>query len=446
MRETRVAQISIFENYSEHEYGVLLNNLSCLLDRHPEILTLLEIDLVDKSCMQVGRNGLTVENIFRCLLLKQQLRVSYEQLAFHLSDSMSYRSFVRLPDDVSPSRSGLQSTIRRIKPETLEKVHQILSVDWFKNGHISLEKVRVDSTVVKSNIAPPSDSQLLNDGVRVLSRYLAKSRDITGKKIRFTDQRKASKSLAFRIFNAKNIVKEALYPDMLKLVGVVLRQIERGLLQVREDTVPSDFTQQWIDNVIHYRDLLLKVVDQTRRRIIEKERVPSSEKIVSLFEPHTDIIVKGFRDTQYGHKVNLCSDKSGFITYFSIEDGNPADKELFMPVLLSCRENFDCLPDSIVADGGYASKDNVLKGRALRVERVAFHKRVGISYHEMGVKRKTLERLRNFRAGVEGNISELKRAFGAGKATWKGHDGFKAFVWSSVISYNLVRMARLESG
>jgi len=446
MRKTRVAQMSIFENYSEHEYGVLLNNVSSLLDRHPEILTLLERDLIDKPCAPVGCNGLTVESIFRCLFLKQQLRVSYEQLAFHLSDSMSYRSFVRLPHDVSPSRSGLQSTIRRIKPETLEKVHQLLSVDWFNNGHISLEQIRVDSTVIKSNIAPPSDSQLLNDGVRVLSRYLAKSRELTGKKISFSDQRKASKSLAFRIFNAKNAVKEVLYPDILRLVGIVLRQIERGLLQVRADAVPSQSTLQWIDNVMHYRDLLLKIVDQTERRVINKEQVPSSEKIVSLFEPHTDIIVKGFRDTQYGHKVNLCSDKSGFITYFSIEEGNPADKELFMPVLLSCQENFDCLPKSIVGDGGYASKDNVLKGRALGVKRVAFHKRIGISYHAMGVKRKTFEQLRNFRAGVEGNISELKRAFGAGKATWKSHDGFKAYAWSSVIGYNLVRLARLESG
>jgi IS5 family transposase len=191
---------------------------------------------------------------------------------------------------------------------------------------------------------------------------------------------------------------------------------------------------------------MLKVVDQTTRRVIEKENVASSEKIVSLFESHTDIIVKGFRDTQYGHKVNLSSDKNGFITYFSIEAGNPADKALFLPVLQAYQDNFDCLPNSIVGDGGYASKDNVSKGRALGVKQVVFHKRVGISFHAMGVKRKTFERLRNFRAGVEGNISELKRAFGAGKATWKGHDGFKAFVWSSVISYNLVRLARLQAG
>jgi IS5 family transposase len=99
-----------------------------------------------------------------------------------------------------------------------------------------------------------------------------------------------------------------------------------------------------------------------------------------------------------------------------------------------------------VCDGGYASKKNASDGRSLGLKHAVFHKRVGISYQDMGVKIKTFKKLRNFRAGVEGNISELKRAFGAGKAKWKGHDGFKAFVWSSVLCYNLVRMARQPPG
>jgi len=446
MRETRVAQASIFENYSEHEFGERLKALSAVLDEYPEILTLVERDLIDKSLQPVGRNGLTVETIFRSLLLKQQLRVSYEQLAFHLSDSMSYRTFVRLPGHMNPKKSALQATIRCIKPETLEMVHQLLSERWIDNKTVSMEKLRLDSTVVKSNIAPPSDSQLLNDGVRVLSRHLAKSKKSTGQKIRFIDQRKSSKSLAFQIFNAKNKGKEALYPRLLRVVSVVLKQIERGLKQVKEEGSLFGSTQDWINDVEHYQDLLLKVVYQTERRVIDKESIPSTEKIVSLFEPHTDIIVKGLRETLYGHKINLSSDRSGFITYLSIEEGNPSDKELFLPVLDAHQEKYDCLPHSVVADGGYASQENVSQGRELGIKRVVFHKRVGIAYHAMGVKIKTFKRLRNFRAGIEGNISELKRAFGASKAIWKGHEGFKAYVWSSVISYNLVRLARMQSG
>ncbi len=446
MRETRNAQASIFESYSKHEFGTQLKALSCLLDKHPEILSLIAGDLIDPSIKQVGRCGLTLENIFRCLLLKQQLGVSYKQLSFHLSDSISYRSFVRLPSHLSPSKSVLQATIRSIKPDTLEKIHTLLSVDWFKSGDITLERLRIDSTVITSNITPPSDSQLLNDCVRVLSRNMAKMKEVTGIKLRFTDQRKAAKSLAFQIFNAKKAVKEGLYPELLKLVRVVLKQVERAIRQAEECPNTSVRLMNWLDRMAHYRMLTLQVIRQTERRIIDGEKVPSDEKLVSIFEPHTDIIVKGFRETLYGHKVNLSTEKNGFITHFTIEDGNPSDKDLFIPVIKAHQKNFGELPESVVCDGGYASQVNVAEGRDLGIKRVVFHKRVGISYLDMGVKIKTFKHLRNFRAGIEGNISELKRAFGASKAKWKGHDGFKAFVWSSVLSYNLTRLARLEPG
>jgi len=340
----------------------------------------------------------------------------------------------------------LQSTIRSIRPETLEKVWEVLSIKWVKEGKMNLEKTRIDSTVVKSHITPPSDSQLLNDSVRVLSRYFAKSQSKTGVKIRFTDKRKASKSLAFAIFNAKNAVKETLYPQMLVLAQVVLRQADRALEKVGVEGESTQKLQRWMDDVSHFRSIMLQVINQTQRRIIDKKSVLASEKVVSIFEEHTDIIVKGFRDVQYGHKVNLSTEENGFITYFSIEAGNPADKELFLPVLKMHAKNYNCLPKSVVCDGGYASKNNVSDGRSLGLKHVVFHKRAGISYQDMGVKIKTFKKLRNFRAGVEGNISELKRAFGAGKAKWKGLAGFKAFVWSSVLCYNLTRMARQQPG
>uniref|UniRef100_UPI0035C68FD0 transposase n=1 Tax=Marinobacter sp. TaxID=50741 RepID=UPI0035C68FD0 len=202
MRETRNAQVSIFEHYSNHEYGVRLRKLSDVLDSQPEILDLVAADLIDASAAAVGRTGLSAESVLRCLVLRQQLGFSYEQLAFHLSDSVTYRTFARLPAHLSPSRSCLQSTIRRIRPETLAQAHQAVTRNLISQGVISLDKLRIDSTVVASHIAPPSDSQLLNDGVRVISRLLAKSKTETGLTIRFTDKRKAAKSLAFRIFNA----------------------------------------------------------------------------------------------------------------------------------------------------------------------------------------------------------------------------------------------------
>lgn len=442
MRAIRNAQASIFENYSEHELGVRLKALSAILDQHSEILILVGEDLIGKSLTPVGRRGLTVENLLRAMLLKQQLQIDYETLAFHLSDSMTYRTFVRLPHTFSPGRSALQAGIRKIKPETLSKVHELLASAWFNTKIISLDKIRIDSTVVESNIATPSDSQLLNDGVRVLSRLMSKSQSSTNVKLRFTDKRKEAKSLSFRIFNAKNTEKEALYPELIQCARTVLAQVSRSIQKVKLKATAAKKVDTWVKNIEHYSHLLVKVIDQTERRVIHKESVPSSEKIVSLFEHHTDIIVKGKRDTQYGHKVNLSSDTSGFITCVSIEKGNPSDKELFLPVLDYHQSLFGVLPHATVADGGYASQNNVHEGRQRGIKRVVFHKRVGISLQAMGVKEKTFKQLRNFRAGVEGNISELKRVFGANKARWKNIDGFWAFVWSAVLSYNLVRLAR----
>ncbi len=432
-------------HHAEHEHAHQLREMSEMLDEHPIILTLVKRDFDKKQVANTGAYGLSLESILRCLLLKQILRVSYRQLAFHLSDSPSYRAFARLRSGHSPSKSVLQSTVRGISPETLEQINQQLMLHWLEERTLSLDTVRIDSTVTESNIADPLDSQLLNDGVRVLSRMMASSQSTTGVKHRFTDQRKKSKSLSFQIFHAKKSVKDALYPKLLACVSITLKQLDRAIEKTRQESTKPIKAELWIEKVEHFRSLLLRVIDQTQRRVFQEEKVPASEKIVSLFEPHTDIIVKTNRDVQYGHKINLATQVDGFVTYLKIEDGNPSDKILFMPVLNASEKDYGCVPVETVADGGYASQSNVELGREKGVDRTVFNKRCGLGYHQMGVKKKTFDKLRNFRAGIEGNISELKRALGMSKAKWKGYDGFAAYVWSSALSYNLVRMIRFSS-
>ena len=445
MRETRDAQSSIFEFYAEHELGQQLRALSELLDDSPGLLPLIGSDLLGADTACTGAKGLSVESVFRCLLLKQILQVSYEKLAFHLCDSPTYRTFARLNSEQLPSRSGLQSTIRRITPQTLKKLNQSLMCEWVFQGELSVDSLRIDSTVVLSNIHAPSDSQLLNDGIRVLSRMMAMSKKRLGIKLRFTDQRKRSKSLAFQIFNAKNAKKQVLYPKLLRCTWIVLNQVERAISTVQLAQANSESVQRWIETVEHYRYLLQRVLDQTQRRVYSDEKVPASEKIVSLFEAHSDIIVKGEREILYGHKINLATQEDGFITYLNIETGNPSDSALYLPVLLACDSDYECKPTNVVADGCYASVENVTQAKAMGVKRNVFNKPAGLSYTAMGVKKKTFAKWKHFRAGVEGNISELKRAFGASKAMWKYEDGFNAFVWSSVLCYNLIRKVRFSS-
>ena len=278
MRETRTAQTSIFDFYSQHEFSDFLYELSCLLDDHPEILRLLENDLLSDGTKPTGQKGLSVESIFRCLLLKQITGVSYEMLAFHLADSNSYRAFARLGRDCRPGKSALSCNIRRIRPETLRAIFENLAVKTFDDGRIDIDLLRMDSTVVKSNIAPPLDSHLLDDGIRVLSRLFSKSRDCTGVKLRLTDHRKASRSLAARIFYGKKAEKDALYEELLPLAWKVIKQSEKAIDQVRQKSQLEIQAQPWIEEVEHYQTLLRAVIDQTQRRVFNDEEVAAREK------------------------------------------------------------------------------------------------------------------------------------------------------------------------
>jgi len=155
--------------------------------------------------------------------------------------------------------------------------------------------------------------------------------------------------------------------------------------------------------------------------------------------------VKGDRDVLYGHKINLATQENGYIIYLNIEQGNPNDLNLYRPVLEECKRNYNQIPTNVVADGCYATDENAKCAKELGVQRTVFNKPAGLSYTDMGIKKKTFKMWKDFRAGVEGNISELKRAYGAGKALWKHEDGFAAFVWSSALCYNLIRRVRFSS-
>ena len=197
--------------------------------------------------------------------------------------------------------------------------------------------------------------------------------------------------------------------------------------------------------VEHYLPLVERIIDQSERRVLAGEAVPAAEKLVSLFEPHADIIVKGGRDVQYGHKLNLATGKSGLILDAVIEAGNPADAERFLPLLERHVAFYGTPPRQAAADGGFASLENLDKAKAMGVCDMAFHKKRGLSIEAMVKSRWVYRKLRNFRAGIEAGISCLKRAYGLARCTWRGLDHFKAYVWSSVVAHNLALLSRLKS-
>ena len=192
------------------------------------------------------------------------------------------------------------------------------------------------------------------------------------------------------------------------------------------------------------RDLLERVVDQTRRRVFGGETVPAQEKVVSLFEPHTDIIVKGGRGTHYGHKVNFAIGRSGLALDAVVEDGNPADSARCLPMLARHVEHYGAAPTHAAFDGGYASRENLKQAKALGVTHAVFHKKRGMKVADMTPSAWLYRQLKRFRAGVEAGISYLKRCFRLGLCRWRGLPRFKAYVQSAVFAHNLMRLARLR--
>lgn len=198
----------------------------------------------------------------------------------------------------------------------------------------------------------------------------------------------------------------------------------------------------WSETVLHYVGLTERVIDQAWWRVVEEKKVPSPEKVVSLFEPHTDVIVKDRRDTLFGHKLCLTTGVSSMVLDCIILDGNPADSSLAVEMIRRQESMYGRPPRQAAFDGGFASRDNLADIRSEGVQDVMFHKKRGLEISEMAKSTWVYRRLRRFRAGIEGKISFLKRCFGLDRCTWKGYRSFNAYVWSSIISDNLLVLAR----
>jgi IS5 family transposase len=446
MRQERTVQATIFEVFAGHQIGCELKALSDWLDGKRALLSQVASDLRREGLRPTGRQGLPAETVLRCALLKQQRQLSYEELAFHLEDSASFRAFARLPLAWSPKKSVLQRTISAIRSETWEAVNRALVASAKQEKLETGAVVRIDSTVTAALIHHPSDSALLWDAVRVMPRLLRQAAKLPGAAaIRWHDRRRLAKRCAVDIqYSRGKDTRCRLYRKLIAATHATRAALQRAAtrLSARAGIV----VEHWRAQVDHYLPLIARILDQSERRVLHGQAVPAREKLVSLFEPHADIIVKGGRDVQYGHKLNLVTGKSGLILDLVIETGNPADAERFVPMLDRHIAHCGTPPRQMAADGSYASRDNLDQAKARGVSDVAFHKKRGLAVADMAKSAWVYRRLRNFRAGIEAGICCFKRAYGGGRCTWRGLDHFKAYVWSAVVAHNLVLFARLKPG
>jgi IS5 family transposase len=426
-----------------HEHARELEAIDQILIENPGIAKLVWKDLQGDRTEGAGRPGLSAEQVLRAAIIKQTNGFSYEELAFHLADSRSYMRFCGFTHPLEvPGKSALADNIKRISAKTGEKINRIVVGHGEAKGVEDGRRVRIDPTVTESNIHHPMDNALLFDGVRTLSRVLTHAHKSFA--VPFKSRVRRAKRRHMEIVNAKRQAQRIKpYKDLLNLTRETLRYAEAAVPLLRhEQGLLATRAQRLASKLEHYIPLVWQVVSQTERRVLQAESVPAEQKLVSIFEPHTDIIRKDGRDTYYGHKVTFTGGKSGLILDWVVEDGNPADSTLFLRMLDRQNHLYGRYPSQAAADGALATKANLESAKARGLQDVVFAKRRGLSVEDMASSTWVYRQLRNFRAGIEGMISFLKRVFGLARCTWKGAESFASYVGASVVSANLLLLAR----
>ena len=451
MRKKTQKQMPLMLAGVDHQHARELEGISKALDDNPTIAKMVWQDLTcNLKGNTSGANGMTAEQVIRAAIIKQMEGFSYEDLAFHLLDSVSYRSFCRIGfADKGFQKSALCHNIKSITAETWESINRILTSYGAKKKIEKGRQTRIDCTVVTSNIHEPSDSSLLWDCVRVLTRKLCQVNECFNFGIVFTNHTKRAKRRMLGVLNAKNKkIRKQQYQDLLTVTKKTLNYAESAvaLLDASSLKHPSLMlsAQSVSGDIKHIIELTKKVIHQTVRRVIDGQTVPVSEKIVSIFEPHTDIIVKDRRETYYGHKVCLSGGASNLITDCLIVEGNPSDTSLSTQMLDRQKNIYGRYPLKVAFDGGFASKENLETAKSKNIKDVCFAKKRGLKIEDMCRSEYVYKRLRRFRAGIESGISWVKRCFGFARCTWKSFESFKSYVWASIVSANLLTIARKQ--
>lgn len=449
MRQKHRIQRALTEAWLDLPYAKELEVIDDLLTSQPTIGELAAQDLIGGD-PETGRPGMTGEEAIRALVLKQANQWSYSELWFQLHDSQTSRAFMGYGiSDRVPSRSALAENIKKLRAETLESISRVVLDMAEKAGVEKGRKVRVDTTAVQSNIHHPFESDQLWDVVRVLTRSMKQAKELTADEltITFADRTRRAKRRYRGAWNAKTKAKRReQYRDLLKVTREVMGAARRVAILL-EDFSPK--TAGASAKAARIRGEILRVLaladtlcDTTQRRVINDELVASTEKVISIFEDHTDVIRKDRRETIYGHKICLTGGASSLILDCRVLEGNPADSSLAVDAVRRQEDVYGRLPRQVALDGGFASRTNLADIKGLGVQDVMFSKRRGLEVSDMTRSTWVYRRLRDFRAGIEGCISFLKRCFGLDRCSWRSFASFKAYVQASVLSFNLLVLAR----
>jgi len=326
-----------------------------------------------------------------------------------------------------------QKYISQIKAENLQKLLVELNKIAISEGIEDLEKIRQDSTVVETNIHYPTNNSLLWDCIKEAYRLLGHLKE-EAEGLSYLDYSKEGKKTYFKI----NVTKgEDKRKDLFyKQLGLYIKTINQVSNVIKKKPFSSIEAMVWCIQLEEHLKLMGLVHDMVYLKEIKGEKVANEAKIYSIYEQHTDIIVKGSREVQFGHKVDWSSGKSNLILNCQVLRGNPSDKDLLVPALDAVVKNYGRVPRDYATDGGYATLPNQAHALGKGITNIVFNKIVG-SLKNITSSKNMETRLKKWRSGMEAVISNVKRGYDLCRCTWKGWEHFVAKVLWSVIAYNI---------
>ena len=438
-------QIEIVRDYRD-EY----KTVSELLDREPKVLEMVhrDLDALSQSTSPRGRKAVfTSENLFRAILVMQREGLDYREASVRIAESETLQNFCRLLKKSTIDFTLLSKAYGVIQPETWENVNHLLALNARSEEMITVEHVRTDTTVTECNIHWPTDSSLLWDVYRVAARQMSDGRELD------------PISCPWR-FHVKKVKKLHLFVTRYssspskKRLRKVRQEMKKLILRVEEILEKA---QQFVAfaerstclklvglgaSLADHLPVMRQVADVARRREFDGEQVPNGDKVFSIFEPHTELIKRGRRGrpVEFGHKVLLTQSREKFITDYVVLEECCNDSELLETVIERHEERFGCRPESVVADKGFCPDADSYEELEEEIDYLG----VPRSTREFG---DTLMGIcQQWRAGIEGTISCLKRAFRLVRCGFRGFKNFASAVGSAVFCHNLRIIAKATGG
>ncbi|MHC5717372.1 MAG: ISNCY family transposase [Nostoc sp.] len=451
----------------DKEFSILIqligemDNLLFKIDKilsDEQLFRLFESDLSKRypKTNKTGRNSTPVEVILRMLALKHLRGLSYEKTISNVNESLVLRQFCRIYFNPLPNKSTLIRWSNQIRQETLSQFNQRLTQIAKQLQITQGKKIRTDGTVVATNIHFPSDNSLLVDGVKVISRLLLQAKKIILRdsknlnlnmfRNRYRTARRISReidSLSKTRNQSGRQKRDKAYSKLIDIAKASWKQAQKVKLIIG-NTNSLEY-QKLVQKFEIFLPRILQVIEQTQRRIFNSEKVPAAEKIVSIFESHTDIICRGKInvDVEFGHKVWLDEVDGGIVSNYRILKGNPHDTQQLIPSLNQHVENFGSSPKVVTTDRGVYSQANENYAQLLGVKEVILPKGGYRSKERITHERKrNFKKARRWHNGVEGRISFLKRCFGLQRCLYKGELGFCRWVGWGIIAHNLTIISR----